>query len=196
MAKRRFFFDNFIYTLSNLRKFTLFLSLLFFMLFGIAFSLIYLDSVEIKEQINNDFNQQQLILARQASSQICFFLDNLETQFKSLEWFFERNEPEIRKRAIQNLFEQNKDMGILEIGFINYGGKLTDYFSNDSTQTIDSLKIENLFKSNNCRETLALGDLIVEENKSNRSYITSFLSLNLIRNKRIIGTIFSRLDVS
>ncbi|MBM2816285.1 MAG: domain S-box protein [Ignavibacteria bacterium] len=104
--------------ISERRYFSVILSILFFLIFSTAFYLIYSDSDEVKAQIHNDFNQQQLILARQSSAQIDLFLNNLEIQLKNLKWFCSQENNEIRAEALRAFFEQNNKMGVIDIGYI------------------------------------------------------------------------------
>lgn len=193
--KAKKIFDNALHTLSKKPKFNIIISLLFFVMFGISFSLIYLDSVAIKEQIDNDFNQQQMILARQASSQVTFYLDNLEIQFRSLERFCRTGNPEIRKLAINTLYEQNKGIGLLDIGFISENGKLTDYFSENELSGPDSSTLLILGNNASGNDSLRLGAMeVVRKNKDNVSIISN-ISTKVLNGSSSAGVIFCRIDV-
>ncbi len=74
----------------NFRYVVLFSSVLFLLIIGTAFFLVYQNAGVMREQINSDFDQQQLVLARQAA----YLIDmNLHDEKRSAEcrlndWFF------------------------------------------------------------------------------------------------------------
>ena len=178
------------------KKFTPFLiSILFFIIFGIAFYLIYLDSEAIKEQINDDFNQQQLILARQSSAQFELFLNNLEIQLKSLKWFAEDTEGKIRKVAMVSVLKQNADMGIIDIGLLNSQGKLVEYYNRDNFPNLDLSIIQSDF-SNNQSVRMTLSPLSIYQDTTGKIFIISNITIPLITNSRLTGVLFTRLDLS
>jgi two-component system, NtrC family, sensor kinase len=187
--------DNALHTLSKKPKFNFFISLLFFLMFGISFSLIYLDSVAIKEQIDNDFNQQQIILARHASSQISSYLDNLEIQFQSLERFCSTGNPEVRKLAIRNLFDQNKGIGLMDVGYIDESGNITDYFSGNEIPRPDSNIVNQLVLNVSGDKKLRLGSMDVVRKEKDDIYISSNISIKVYNERLKPGVIFCRLDV-
>lgn len=178
------------------KKFTPFLiSILFFIIFGIAFYLIYLDSEAIKEQINDDFNQQQLILARQSSAQFELFLDNLEIQLKSLKWFAEDTEGKIRRVAMESVLRQNSDMGIIDIGLINDRRKLIEYFKIEGFPKLEPEKIK-IELSDFHKESMTLAPLSINRNIDGKIFIISFIKIPLISDGKLTGVLFVRLDLS
>lgn len=178
------------------KKFTPFLiSILFFIIFGIAFYLIYLDSEAIKEQINDDFNQQQLILARQSSAQFELFLNNLEIQLKSLKWFAEDTEGKIRKVAMLSVLKQNTEMGIIDIGLLSSSGKIIEYYNYDNSSIPDISKM-NIDYSKNQSERMALSALSVHRATTGNIIITSNITIPLRTNGRLTGILFTRIDLS
>ena len=185
--------------ISNLffkKKFTPFLiSILFFSIFGIAFYLIYLDSEAIKEQINDDFNQQQLILARQSSSQLDLFLDNLETQLKSLKWFAEDTEGRIRRVAIENVLRQNLDMGLMDIGLFDTLGRTIEYFKVDSFPKPDIVKVRTGYTNNSSAEMI-LSPLSINRAHPGKIFIISNVTLPLISYGKLRGYLLARLELS
>jgi hypothetical protein len=59
-------------------------SVLFVIVIGFAFLLVYQDAELMREQINDNFNEQQLILARQVASQIEALLHDVTLEVESL----------------------------------------------------------------------------------------------------------------
>ena len=73
--------------LLNWRYLSAFSAVLFFVIIGLASVLAYQHAQVVYDQISSDFNQQQLILARQAASQINLLLNDLGVEIRSLERF-------------------------------------------------------------------------------------------------------------
>jgi uncharacterized protein HemX len=71
-------------TLLGSRYFAVITLILFLLIIGTAFFLVYQNANIMRNQINDDFNQQQLILARQAAYQIQTNLNDIKTGIQSL----------------------------------------------------------------------------------------------------------------
>jgi len=195
MNDQKNLFNRFFSLLAKNRYFQVIGSLLFFILFSFALYLIYLDSEAIKEQINNDFNEQQLILAQQASSQLDFFLNNIDIQFKGLTKFLQIKGNNFLKDLFQSFIEQNKDLGIVDIGIISDKGIITNYNAINNIPSIDTTELLRLIKQNN-KEFKMINNLHINNTDSNKIYITTEFILPLNPKEEHTRYIFSRIDLA
>ena len=101
-------------------------SALFFVILGLAFFLIYENAELMREQINDDFNQQQLILARQAASQIGANLDDIAVEINSLRQQLEVTTAETRHEAMLAVFERTRSKGVVEFGLMDAAAGMVD----------------------------------------------------------------------
>ena len=124
-------------SLLNLRYLLMASSILFFLVIGIAFFLVYQNARVMHEQINNDFNQQQLILARQAASQIDAILNDVELEIESLKRLLPGRPAGAQKEAMQAMFERASGKGLIEIGLADAEGRLAASYPAESSPPKD-----------------------------------------------------------
>jgi PAS domain S-box-containing protein len=188
------YIGRFLEFISSRKYFSLLWTLLFFLIFGVAFYFIYLDAIVVKDQINIDFNKQQLILARQAASQINLFLDNLNIQMNYLDRFCRNKDSAIRDEAIKVVFDQNKEMGLIDIGFYNNDFIHENYFSHEEIP----FEVDKLPKAVTLRSdvNIKLGDYIVYRNQSGKVFIISSIVLLIKNNGVPVGKIIARFDLA
>ena len=75
---------NLLNSFLDFRHLALLSTLLFFLIIGIAFMLVYQNAKVMRDMISEDFNAQQLVLARQATHQIDTHLHDIEINLESL----------------------------------------------------------------------------------------------------------------
>ncbi|MFZ0889953.1 MAG: ATP-binding protein [Candidatus Binataceae bacterium] len=101
-------------------------SALFFIVLGIAFYLVYQNAGIMGAEISDNFNQQQLILARQAASQIRADLDDILVEVNGLRQYLERMPAQVRGEAIEAVLERTRSKGLVEIGLMNSAGRVLE----------------------------------------------------------------------
>ena len=102
------------------------ISVLFFIVLGVAFFLVYQNAEIMRVQINDDFNQQQLILARQAAAQIAANLDDILVEINSVREHLEAAGSEGRGEAMRGMFERTRSKGVVEIGLMDAAAGMVD----------------------------------------------------------------------
>ena len=102
--------------LSNLRHLVAIGSAVLFLALGSAAFLVYQNVGIMRDQINADFNQQQLILARQATAQIQAHLDDITAEFASLRRHLPGMSSGVREEAMVAVFERTRTKGLMAVG--------------------------------------------------------------------------------
>jgi len=108
----------------NFRHLVLFSSLLFFLIVGTAFLLVYENATVMRDQIRADFNQQQLILARQAAQQIDSDLHDLEVNLESLTRLLAKIPRGDWEDTLNGFMERRRSRGLMEIGIADGQGRI------------------------------------------------------------------------
>jgi len=116
-------------------------SSLFFIILGIAFLLVYQNAEIMCDQINADFNQQQLILARQAASQIRTNLNDIQVEVNGLKQHLETKSPKARSAAMLEVIGRTHTKGLVEIGLVDSGGHILEGHRIPDAGPIDPGKI-------------------------------------------------------
>ncbi len=88
---------------------------------GAAFFLVYENAAIMLDQIQRDFNQEQLILARQASARIRAHLDDLVTEMAAVRLPAAASRPEDAERAMAAAFEHTRRKGVVDLGLFEPG---------------------------------------------------------------------------
>ncbi|MCP4633724.1 MAG: PAS domain S-box protein [candidate division Zixibacteria bacterium] len=110
------------------RYFIIIGSVAFIIIIGIALILVYKNAGLMRDRINNDFNQQQLVLAHQAASQIDDELHVIEAELNSLEWMLRK--PIITPvlgDIMKSMAERTKSRGVSAIGFMDERDNIREY---------------------------------------------------------------------
>ncbi len=104
----------------NLKYFKVLVLVIMTLLLGAVFILGWRSSRQVKETVTEDFNQQQLVLARHVAAQIENSLDSLkrEIQLLSLSPAIQYSELPALEKRMENTFSSIKHQGTLEIRFI------------------------------------------------------------------------------
>jgi PAS domain S-box-containing protein len=130
--------------LLNFRYLVAISSALFFIVLGVAFFLVYQNAEIMREQVNDDFNQQQLILARQAASQIRANLDEIMAEINSLRQHLGTMSADVRGKALLGVFERARSKGLVEIGLmdstahVQYGQRVEGAHATDPAKVTDT----------------------------------------------------------
>lgn len=175
------------------RLLPLFGSALFFIIYGIAFYIIFLDLDEAKKQLREDFNAQQLILARQSAYQFDSYLKSLEQEFKSLKLSSESEDTSIVNKSLEMVLNMTHNIGVIDAGICDMNGKIKYYLKSPEAEIINkNLLINELKRSKGLIKSMSHPVYLDSTRKSFNSlflYKTNFSdSLNI--------AIFARIDLS
>jgi len=179
--------------LLNWRYLSALSAVLFFLIIGLASLLAYQHARVVYDQISSDFNQQQLILARQAASQINLLLNDVGVEIASLKRFLPGKPDEARAEAMPAMFERTRGKGLFLIGLLDPAGRLVAAYPAASA---DGLKPDQV--PADCRfdptGRMILGPLRVENSESPK--VTGTLCTRVGFGDHREGVLFVRLDVT
>jgi len=183
-------------SLLNFRYVVIISSILFFALIGVAFFLVYQNAGVMRDQINKDFNDQQLILARQAASQIDANVHDIEGEIESLRRMCTPGTSRtVVTELMRAMLERTRSKGVMEIGLNDPRGALVGVHDAEVTKPVGSSEI-----SRDCGWDegggVVLGPLRAVADGSNRLTVTSMLCRRVAFENRQVGVLFVRIDVS
>ncbi len=182
--------------LMNKRYLPITIGILLFIIFGTAFYLVYIDLERIKQHIHNDFNEQQLIIARQAASHMDIHLNALNRQLLDIKWLFDKNEKDIGRSALKKFLKNNSAIGILDTGLLSPEGETQAYFK--VTAAIPAFNVEKALTEYN-RDKLSgviLGDLEIHNTDKAKTFIISNLIVPVKTDSIRTDILFARIDLS
>jgi len=98
-------------------RYLVFISLAFILiLLGIGLYIVYQDADMINQHVKNEFNNQQLMLARQAASQIEMELKNIESELDLLVRNYYPEQKDELESILKYVVDNNKEVGVVEAG--------------------------------------------------------------------------------
>jgi PAS domain S-box-containing protein len=161
--------------LLNYRSLPLLSSILFILILCGTIYIIYQNAGIMRDRINEDFNQQQLILARQASGQVSVILHDIELEIDGLARKIARfPDPGDIQTVFNEAASRMRNKGLLELGLADSTRKLIQVISNDTAAQLEETR---LFRD--CvdmgTEKTSLGQLYVETLSENYSLITGVI---------------------
>lgn len=161
--------------LLNFRSLPLLSSILFILILCGTIYIIYQNAGIMRDRINEDFNQQQLILARQASGQVSVILHDIELEIDGLARKIARfPDPGDIQTVFNEAASRMRNKGLLELGLADSTRKLIQVTSNDTAAQLEETR---LFRD--CvdmgTEKTSLGQLYVETLSENYSLITGVI---------------------
>jgi two-component system NtrC family sensor kinase len=170
-------------------------SLLFFAILGIALYLVYKNSRVMQDQITADFNQQQLILAYQAASQINALIGDLEIEIKSLMALQDRTPEGVSRETMQAMMERTRGKGLLEIGLMDHSGRVIRFYDLRGGRRISPERLKDYGRLE-ASGGMKLNRLQAETSASGETLVTSKFCLPITLGGGEMGKLFARLDVS
>ncbi|MBI4832544.1 MAG: sensor histidine kinase [Candidatus Lindowbacteria bacterium] len=183
-------------SLLNLRHMVVISSVLFFFAVGVAFLMVYQNASVMRDQINDDFNQQQLILARQAAAQIDAILRDIEVEAESVKRLLVQESGKPRAEAMQAVLERTRSKGLMEIGVTDSAGRIIESYSDIGIPKMTPL--QGILDE--CQGTsslgMILGPLRVQQVGPNRYMVTSAFCSPIEFEDGRKELLFMRLDVS
>ncbi|MBN1346296.1 MAG: PAS domain-containing protein [Phycisphaerae bacterium] len=181
-------------TLIGTRHMVAIFSVLFLLIIGMAGMLIYQDAYVMRDLINEEFNKQQLILARQAAAQIARMLDRIEVELVELKRFLAIMPASSREEGLRAALERSRTRGLIEMGLTDSAGRIVHALRAKGIAPITSEQIRS-----DCRDGagghMVLGPLRCEQNESGEPIVTSMVCTP-VRLGDEDGTLFARVDVS
>lgn len=161
--------------LLNYRSLPLLSSILFILILCGTIYIIYQNAGIMRDRINEDFNQQQLILARQASGQVSVILHDIELEIDGLARKIARfPDPGDIQTVFNEAASRMRNKGLLELGLADSTRKLIQVTSTDTAAQLEETR---LFRD--CvdmgTEKTSLGQLYVETLSENYSLITGVI---------------------
>lgn len=183
-------------SLINLRYLVGISSLLFFLVIGVAFFMVYQNAKLMRDQINDDFNQQQLILARQASSQIDAILSDIESEVRI---FLKRNGREKDALSIaddlREILEKIQSKGVMEVGILDGTDVEERVISADITTTssVDEVVASCALSVDG---KLVLGELIIEAAEGEYNRVVSYLCADMGAGEKGKKILYLKLSIS
>ncbi|HUT55380.1 MAG TPA: ATP-binding protein [bacterium] len=183
-------------SLLNLRHMVLVSSAIFFIVIGIAFFLVYQNAKVMHDQINADFNQQQLILAWQAASQIDALLQDIVLDLEHLRRLrAQKAEDYPFGEAARASLDRNRMKGLIEIGITDPDGRVVEIYDGAIGEIFDARRIEA-----DCRTDasgrLELGPLRVEPAPGGHNIVTGMICAPAAQDNGSPGVLFAKIDVS
>ena len=171
-------------------------SILFFILIGFAMYLVYKDAVVMRDVIRDDFNQQQLILARQAAGQIDAYLQDIEKEVELLKRLLNNQLDErMLDEALSAIFERTLPKGLIEIGLIGPENTVLVSLHIDEVEPADIERIRR-----NCEwsaeNEMKLSALRVEDMPTVSKKVVSMICTPVSLGGDGQGILYAQLDVS
>jgi PAS domain S-box-containing protein len=106
-----------------------------------ALYFVYTDTQQMRETLNEDFSEQQLILARQAATQIGDHLDDAVAELTRLKQYIEGVDEGPRIRELLKLtLDQSRATGLFELGAIDQSGNFVEAVNVFGLQPEDSTR--------------------------------------------------------
>ena len=175
----------------NFRHLALIATVVFFLFLGTAVFVVYQNRGIMHEQINSDFNEQQLILARQAASEIDADLHDIQVEIAILERLLAKAPKEAWDEAMRAAVDRTRSKGLTEVGLVNAAQEILALEPGRGTmQPLSSDFLED------CRwddeGNMVLGPLRVNEQSQATSILCSRMDLPEMEG----SLLFARLDIS
>ncbi len=177
--------------LLNFRHLAWISSAVFFVILGTALFAVYQNRAIMHEQINTDFNAQQLILARQAATEIDSDLEDIQTEITILQRLLAESPESAGGRAMKAVVDRTRSKGLFEVGLVNGNRDIIalepprDGQEPFSTTFLDDCRWDE-------QGRMVLGPLRIDE----KSAVTSVLCSRMDSPHADGGLLFARLDIS
>ena len=161
-----------------------------------ALYIVYTDTQHMRETLNDDFCEQQLILARQASAQIGSNLDYITAELTRLEPYAMITTGRERMSELMQLcLDHSRGTGLFELGMIDDSGEFAELVNTYGLQPDDSTKQSILRQLRDTRQ-LELGPLHERFAGSGAIIITAYLSTRVEHPEAGEFTLYAGIDVT
>ncbi len=170
-------------------------SVLFLLIIGAAGMLIYQDAWVMREQINNDFNQQQLLRAREVASQIDSFLSDIRVEIEELKRFLAVVPRDASKEAIRAALRRTQSKGVVEMGLSDAQGRIIEAQNAEGIKPTPAERILAETPKGDEGENV-LGPLQSERTPAGTTIVTSILCGRVSSRDRPPQMLFAKVNVS
>ncbi len=185
----------FVGSILGARSFAVITLVLFLLIIGTAFFLVYQNANIMRNQINGDFNQQQLILARQAAYQIQANLDDIKTGVLSLRRLAAGSPVSSLREAMKVVFSQHQNKGLIDIGYIGKDGRSYEVYNARNTLATREGQAGRLSGTGSAG-SLVFGPLQSTESSGGSVTITGTFFTDGVPNSSSAVRLFATIDVS
>lgn len=161
----------------NTRAIFFIVSILFFLIIGTAFWLVYQNSTEMHEQINDDFNKRQSILVHQIASQIDANLRDIKIEIKTLKKLRLKNSIDAFKDQIEAMLERTRYKGVSQVDLVDSVGENHSfiYFKDSLVYKVKTVFNDTILGL----DKISLGPLKKDLTNDKEPIVTSTISLNI-----------------
>lgn len=170
-----------------------------FLVLGAAVFTVYMDTRFMRDQINEGFNQQQLLLARQAASQIGGALQDIQTEVGRLtEQLSRAKHAEDEQKLVTSAFEFVRPKGLLQFLLIDSGGAVREIPPHDSLADAAVGRWAATMEAGSGRSCsgISLEEFTVVKRVNGEEFITSFLCAPFSSPTFPRGVLYARIDVT
>ena len=171
-------------------------SVIFIIMISIALFLIVQNTRIMREQISSDFNQQQLVLAHQVSSQIRSELSVIEGEIASLANFIDKGaNKKVIDDAMEAMAERTHPIGVTVVALVDIEKRIVNYCAPGSQFKVDfDLIIECSSEAD--LEHSVLGPLYVEPGDTESVIIAGLLCKKVRLKNSFNGVFVVKIDIS
>jgi two-component system, NtrC family, sensor kinase len=174
-------------------------SIVLFLVLGAAVYTVYMDTRFMRNQINEGFNQQQLLLARQAASQIGGALHDIRTEVGRLAEQLNGAKSREEERAfVSSAVEFVRPKGLLQFLLVDHGGAawaLPRYERIEDTAPNLWNPGQDIGSGNAC-DGLTLERFVLEKSFDGEEFVTCFICTPFSSPNFRNGTLYARIDVT
>ena len=170
-------------------------SSIFFIIFGLASYLVYQNMKAMHALINNDFNLQQRILARQAASQIDVILKDLAIELQTLQRLRVEIPDGLFDKQMIAVIERNRTKGLIQVGFVGREGRLVTFHEGHGGSEFSVERIRQACEGSESDHVL-LGPLKIEMIDDETPIVTSMLCTGVDGPGETGALLFIKIDVS
>lgn len=179
----------------GIKHFALIASLVFFVIISVALYLIFENAQIMLSRINTDFNQMQLVLADQASTQIDSDLSAISKELEILGRHIKGTPDDIINSTIMTFNERTRLKGMLAAGLINSKNELLHYSEFEGASSPFE-KGEFVYRELASHTPLILGPLLPLDKNDGATAIYGFLCQPVELTANDKGILFAIINIS
>ncbi len=167
----------------------------FLLIIGMAGALIYQDAFLVRDLISNEFNRQQLILARQAAFQIDDGLRDIEREMAELQHAIGTGEESLHTHAVEAAMRRTASKGLVELALVDPNGHVRFRRHVDRIEPLTPERIRAELQADGSQE-MWLPPLREERDLHGRTMVTSTFFARPTTSTASSLLLMARLDAS
>ncbi|MCP4685256.1 MAG: hypothetical protein GY867_07385, partial [bacterium] len=173
-------------------------SIVLFLILGAALYTVYMDTRFMRDQINEGFNQQQLLLARQAAWQISGALEDIQTEIgRRAQELGNRLAADEGTTLVYNPSDYARTKGLIQYKVMTDDGTVRDYPSLEpSEDTLADQWVWNYHGAKPCRRELILCLFMLEKDAEGLDFVTGHMCSPAWVKDSVWGLLFAKIDVT